>query len=72
MPGPVGAGTVRALQSSLIGGVLTGWMAIPQMTFPPSAVHSSGFEVANARVQDKLVEALGNLRENSLGEALGA
>jgi len=39
-----GAGTDLALQSSCIGGVFGGWIAIPQATFPPSAVHSCAVE----------------------------
>jgi hypothetical protein len=35
-----GAGTDLALQSSCIGGELTGWIATPHATFPPNAVHS--------------------------------
>ncbi len=46
-PTPVafGAGTGWALQSTWIGGVLGGWIAIPHVTFPPSAVHSSAPDV---------------------------
>jgi hypothetical protein len=40
-----GAGTDLALQSSCIGGVFGGWIATPQATFPPSAVHSCAVEV---------------------------
>jgi hypothetical protein len=39
-----GAGTDLALQSSWVGGVFGGWIAIPQATFPPSAVHSWAVE----------------------------
>jgi hypothetical protein len=35
-----GAGTDLALQSNCIGGVLNGWIAMPQVTLPPSAVQS--------------------------------
>ncbi len=45
MPLALGAGTGWALQSSCIGGVLGGWIAIPHVTFPPSAVHSSAPDV---------------------------
>ena len=39
-----GAGTDLALQSSWVGGVFGGWIAIPQATFPPSAVHSGALD----------------------------
>jgi len=39
-----GAGTDLALQSSCVGGVFGGWIAIPHATFPPSAVHSGAVE----------------------------
>ena len=40
-----GAGTDLALQSSWVGGMFGEWIAIPQATFPPSAVHSWAVEV---------------------------
>lgn len=45
MPLAFGAGTDLALQSNCIGGVLTGWIAMPQVTFPPSAVQSCASDV---------------------------
>ena len=40
-----GAGTGLALQSSCIGGELGGWIATPQVTFLPSAVHSWALDI---------------------------
>jgi hypothetical protein len=45
MPLAFGGGIDLALQSSSIGGVLGGWIATPQTTFPPSAVHSCAPDV---------------------------
>lgn len=39
-----GAGTDVALQSSWVGGVFGGWIAIPQVTFLSSAVHSCALD----------------------------
>lgn len=40
-----GAGTCLPLQSSCIGGELTGWIATPQVTFLSSAVHSRALDI---------------------------
>lgn len=45
-PNPVlGAGIGRALQSTWVGGVLGGWIAMPHPTSPSSAVHSGAPDV---------------------------
>jgi hypothetical protein len=45
MPLVFGAGTGLALQSSCIGGELAGWIATPQVTFLPRAVHSCALDI---------------------------
>lgn len=56
MPLALGGGIDLALQSSSTGGVLGGWIATPQITSPPSAVHSCAPDVEASAGTHKLSE----------------